>query len=275
MILEIETLEALSKHKTMSATATSLYVTQSTVSKRIQSLEDKCGEKLVVKNGRYVELTEFALHLIKESSPHITSIKDLVANSSNITQRRVISLGFSESLLSYWGAKILGDFAKENPDLTIEPHAHSSVVIEDKVSSSGLNFAITAGVPSKRAGVLVEMIGHEEMVIVGNDEKPIFCLSTASSTWHAIADQVYAKGIEVTERADFFHPIAYLALNGFCRALIPINIAKSVGFDESDITRTDVYRPIYAVGRKSAFNLDDVMKLVKYFKKRINLKKSL
>jgi len=264
MIDEVETLQALATHKTMGKAALSLRVTQSTVSKRIQTLEHKCNKELIVKVGRNVELTLDGKELLLEALPHIRSLKEIF-DKPNQQEETSLIIGFSEAILSSWGSKLLAKFAKKNKDVIIEPHAHRSPVIIEKIASSDFNFGIIAGDVKEIAGLYYEKIGKEEMVLIGESGR-LFCVEITSGTWRSIEKDVLKKKITIDERSEFFFPIVNLVKNGFCRGLVPETVAISAGFKESDMTYTGIYRPIYAAGRKSAYQRKDIVKLVDFFK---------
>lgn len=264
MIDEIETLQALAIHKTMGKAALSLRLTQSTVSKRLQNLENKCKKELIAKVGRYVELTVDGKDLLEHALPHIRSLKEIF-DSPPKQERTSLVIGFSEAILSSWGAKLLAKFARKNKDIKIEPHAHRSPVIIEKLASSDFNFAIIAGDVKKSPGLFYEQIGKEEMVLIGESGR-LFCVEITSGTWRSIEKAVFKKNISIDERSEFFFPIVNLVKNGFCKGLVPETVALSAGFKNNEMKRTGIYRPIYAAGRKRAFQRKDVIKLLAFFK---------
>lgn len=260
MIDEIETLNALAKHKTMGRAATSLRITQSSVSKRIQSLETLTNKSLISKKGRYVELTYVGNLLLEKALPLVRDLKELIGEDSEPALSR-IAIGFSESILSTWGARLIGSYVDENKNILLEPHAHRTPVIVDKVVSGDYSLAIVGGEPKNFPGLHFEKIGEEEMVIIGKKGR-LFCAETSSGTWTSIKKVVEQKGIIIEERSEFLSPIAHMARSGFCRGLVPISVALGAGFVKKEIKRIGISRPIYAVARKRAFLREDISKFL-------------
>lgn len=60
----LRTLRALAQYGSVSAAADVLYVSASAVSQQIHKLEHECGHRIVVRNGRGVELTPVARLLV-------------------------------------------------------------------------------------------------------------------------------------------------------------------------------------------------------------------
>lgn len=268
MLDAIETLEAIKKHKTMSKAATALRVTQSSVSKRIANLEIHCAKKLIVKNGRNVELTKEAHLLLEKSLPLIFELKDILYKDEGASIQN-LSVGFSESILSTWGAVALGKFALNHPLINIIPHAHRSPVIVDQVTSSDIQLAIVAGKVDLRAGVHGELIGSEKMVLIGDKKRPLYCGETTSGTWRSIEKNVYKKGLIIDHRSEFFSPLAHLAREGFCQALVPEGVAINAGIDKSEMKYNGIKRPIYALARKRFFLLESYHDFIKMLKEEI------
>lgn len=269
MIELIETLEAIKKHKTMGKAATSLRLTQSSVSKRIQTLEYECGKRLVVKNGRYIELTKEAHLLLEKSLPLVYELKDILYKDADpIIQN--INIGFSESIISTWGARALAKYSKKNPQINITPHAHRSPVIVDQVTSSDIQLAIVAGKVDIRPGIHVELIGDEKMVIVGNKKLPLYCGESSSGTWRAIEREIILKGLVIDQRSEFFSPLAQLAKEGFCQSLVPEGVALKSGIKKKDIKYIGITRPIYALARKRFFLRQSNLDLMETLKKELN-----
>ena len=275
MIIELETLNALNKHKTMGRAATALRVTQSSVSKRIQALESMTHKILIKKNGRHVELTQEGQRLLDDGLPLLRELKDLIGQKDSVDIIR-LDIGFSESILSSWGAKAIGAYSKvlrkrqstQEKSVTIAPHAHRTPVIVDRVSSGDYNLAIIGGEPRLTPGIHTEKVGEEEMVIIGK-RGDLFCVGIDSGTWKSIAENVKKKKIKIDERSEFLSPIAHLAKNGFCRGLVPISVALSAGFRRDQMTSTGLSRPIYAVGRKRAFLRDEVVEFLDFIRNEI------
>ncbi|PIK15131.1 LysR family transcriptional regulator [Halobacteriovorax sp. JY17] len=269
MFEELETLNALARHKTMGKAATSLRVTQSSVSKRIQALEEISNKELIVKNGRLVELTPAAFALLDKALPLLRELKETIKGELETKVSR-ISIGFSESILSSWGAHVISKYALKKKETILEPHAHRTPVIVDKVVSGDYSIAIVGGRPKNYPGLHFENLGEEEMVIVGKCGR-LFCAEMTSGTWKAISKQAAKLEIVIEERSEFLSPIAHMARNGFCRGLVPVAVAKSAGFSRREMLKTGIHRPIYAVGRKRAFLREDISDLLEFI--RSSLKK--
>lgn len=251
MLEEIETLNNLKQYRTMSRTATVMRVTQSTISKRIKSLEATLQKDLIYQQGRHVLLTEEARLFLVRVMPHVVGIKDAI-ESVEVPDAMSLDIGFSESILSSWGGEIVSQLSAQFSRLSIIPHAHRGPVVLDKVRSGNYSFGICAGDCSQAKDLMIIPLGVEKMVLVGNPlnkKLPLMSVEPQSETWKSLSRQAYENGLVPDQHIEFFTPIAKLARSGSVRGLVPIGVAKEN--PDLRLKGTKLYRPIVLVARKS------------------------
>lgn len=263
MIESIETLQALHKYKTMGQAATSLRITQSTVSKRIKSLEELLERKLLVQQGRYVHLTTEALLFLKQVQPHVLGIKDALSQHQDVQEMQV-DFGFSESILSSWGCDLIQNMQKSRSPISIIPHAHRGPVVADKIRSGQYLFGICPGDDNPPRDLMSIDLGLEKMVLMGKSlEKslPLMTVEPTSETWRSMANQ--AKKLDLTPDSylEFFTPIAKLAKFGIVRGLVPLGVAREVK-GKVQIKNTKLSRKIILLTRKTTYYRNDLKSFI-------------
>jgi DNA-binding transcriptional LysR family regulator len=259
VIEAIETLETLRKYKTMGQTATALRITQSTVSKRIKSLEDMLERKLLVQQGRYVNLTTEALLFLKQVQPHVIGIKDAISSHQEIGHINV-DFGFSESILSSWGCDLIQKMSKTNNDVSIIPHAHRGPVVADKIRSGQYLFGICPGDNKEAKDLMSIDLGSERMVLMGKSlEKglPLMTVEPTSETWRSMASRAKNLDLIPDSYLEFFTPIAKLAKFGIVRGLVPLGVANEVK-GNIKIKRTKLSRRLILLTRKTTYYRSDL-----------------
>ena len=92
MIENLETLAALARQRTMVRTATSLRISQSAVSKRIASLEQAYGQKLIERSGKNVILTAAGVRLVARVRPHVAGIREALKSPADEQRRYRITI---------------------------------------------------------------------------------------------------------------------------------------------------------------------------------------
>ena len=275
MFDNIETLIELNKQKTMLKTALSLRISQSTVSKRINSLEVFYNKKLIEKKGRYVVLTDDGNALINNVLTHITGIREALGYSKDI-KSEFIKIGISESILSSWGAKIIQNVIRQF-DVKVEYHSHRSPVVIEKVESGLYDIGICAGRLNKGRSIVQEKILNEELVLLShnptllNSKYPIeiITIESDSSTWKSIDLNTINKKLKPVYKLESFFSVAQLVMAGVGIGLVPIGVVNTLKISHKNIKHLEprLYRPIQIIYKKSKLDKIIYNDLINEFKK--------
>ncbi|MCB0339598.1 MAG: LysR family transcriptional regulator, partial [Bdellovibrionales bacterium] len=144
MITNLETLAALSECGTMLKTASHLRISQSTVSKRIASLEQEVGHEVIERTGRHVKITNYGIQLLERSRPLLAQLKDLLSEEV-ATNTGQIALAVADSIIISWGAPVLSRVKKLLPGLNLELHIHDTFICMDRVRAGECMMAFCPG----------------------------------------------------------------------------------------------------------------------------------
>lgn len=114
--------------------AEALFISQSAVSQRLQALEVTLGEKLLVRAGRTITLTDAGQHLIRycreQRQAETVLINSLVGKSTSLVGRLAVAAGSSEG--TTWLLPVLAEIGCKNPDLDL------SITIDDAMDPVAL-----------------------------------------------------------------------------------------------------------------------------------------
>lgn len=267
MFDELEALFALKEMGTMGKAALRLRITQSAVSKRIQSLENRTGAPLTEATGRNVRLTEAAEKLLLHARPLLAELKSCLHSPSE-EPARPLSMGVSESLLASFAPRALARVLARVPGLALELHAHRSPVIVEHVRSGRyqLGLCAEAGAPKELHSLFV---AREPMVLIPSGLKPfrwvkgqdieVLAIEPSSATWAGLSRQL--AGFErasrirlvVTRSLESFTAIAQLARAGFGHALVPFGVATALGLGKRALLLPGpgLMRELTLIGRRS------------------------
>lgn len=266
MIGNIETLLALHQQGTMLKASSLLRVSQSTVSKRIATLEQYLNKRLISKSGRHVVLTPEALRIVDKLGSLIGEIRQLVTEGAD-EQKCVV--GVSESILSSWGPKyIMPKFDKLNFDVIL--HCHRSPLVVDKVESGEYDMGICSGKITTTRSLVSEDIHKEEMVLVSKanfDKTCITSIEKSSSTWKAISTQVLRYNYDQIKYLESFFSIAQMSKSTNSTGMLPIGVARAMNFKGTQIKsfKPKIYRPIQLIYKKSKLEQIKYTKLIESF----------
>lgn len=168
---EVETFLEVVRTRNITRTAELLYVSQSTVSNRIKSLEDEVGCQLIVRSRGYrtVQLTRQGEEFVqiaarwKELFDETERLK-----SSSLTALRVAS---NESTYYTWIAPFLRRFFSRHPEVRVTVHLCDSEIVYHLMERNQIDCGF-ASFNSAREGILTRCIDRQELCVIRYSEAP-------------------------------------------------------------------------------------------------------
>lgn len=267
MLLELETLIALSHHQTMTQTATYLRISQSAVSKRIAALEAQVGHQLVDRTGRRIQLTREAELLVAKAAPLISQIGDLTKSIHHRPEAPLVALGVAESVLIGWFSAFLAGFAGGATGWQLEYHAHRSPVVLDHVLAGRYPFGIVAGEPGHGGELIVEPLVEEALVVVSGrpliaDEVSVMTIEKGAFSHRYLAEPLRLRtddhprvpALKVGGHLESFAVIATMAKEGVIAGVIPKPLVTALAIPSRFVRyHLEKPRPISLICRKRTF----------------------
>lgn len=156
---QLESFLTIAQLGSFAAASERLHVTQSTISARIQELEEDLGVELFDRSQRRVHLTLKGRELLvyaEQVSTLFAEIKEQIGSSKSLTG--LLRIGVAELVAISW----LPNFAKavkaEYPGVVIEFEVGLNPFLMDGVRSGDLDIAIVAG-PAIESGLVTRHLG--------------------------------------------------------------------------------------------------------------------
>lgn len=150
--MEIRTLRyflAVAREENMTRAAEVLHVSQPTLSKQIQALEDELGRKLFIRHSFRIELTEEGM-LLRERAEDLVSMADKITGEfaalGDITGGDVY-LGLAESYQIRYLARQIRRFKELYPNLRYHITSGDTEQVTEKLDRGLLDFAVLAEEP--------------------------------------------------------------------------------------------------------------------------------
>lgn len=120
--------EAVARHLNFRMAAEEMALTQSAVSRQIQSLEDEVGVPLFLRHTRAVELTTAGMQLLQAVGQALPRIDAAVRHIRQSSGRKHVSVTTFASFASMWLIPKLEAFQRAYPDIDIRIEASDSAV---------------------------------------------------------------------------------------------------------------------------------------------------
>lgn len=146
LLRPLQTFEAVSRHMSISKAAEELGVTQSAVSHQTRLLAEKLGEKLLVKAGRGVVLTDAGRRLASRLQSAFGQIDQSVADVVG-ADRDVLRLAVCSSFAPGWLIGRLKSFYEDHPnfDLQLRMYAKDPALTDEVADAFVTTFPSEAG----------------------------------------------------------------------------------------------------------------------------------
>jgi DNA-binding transcriptional LysR family regulator len=240
MLEGIDALLALERFGTVSEAAVRLRLTQSAVSKRIQALQRAVGIRLVEPDGRRLRLTAAAADFLERARPLVADLRGLMAPAREGTPA-VFSLALADSIAASWGPAVISRALRGLDGITVQLHAHRSVLIVESVRLGRYHLGLSTDVPASR-DLIHHPVVEEPLVIVNSGlsakparDRPLISIEPGSATWRAIEPQLRERHPQLLARplvpVESFSATVQMVKAGFGDGLVPLGIAIEMKVD--------------------------------------------
>ena len=151
--------EAVSRHLNFRAASEEMALTQSAVSRQIQSLEEEVGVSLFLRHTRAVELTSAGAQLLVAVGNALPRIDGAVRQIRQSAGRKSVSLTTFASFASMWLIPRLEQFQRDNPDIDIRIDASDATLDLDVADVDlALRYGPVANMPANALRLFGEQL---------------------------------------------------------------------------------------------------------------------
>ncbi|HWH04980.1 MAG TPA: selenium metabolism-associated LysR family transcriptional regulator [Gaiellaceae bacterium] len=158
---------AVVERKSFSQAADRLGVTQPAVSLQVRALEKRLGAQLLDRSGRRVEPTEAGLRLYRGAQRLLALEEQLLEDVAGDEAGELtgdLSLGASTGPAAVVIPLLLGEFARENPQVKVQLAVHDTQSVVDLVADRELELGIVGAARRHRA-VHFEPLFRDEVIL--------------------------------------------------------------------------------------------------------------
>ena len=157
-----------------SKAAKALYITQSTLSQQIKSLEDELDVALFFRNNHKVALTEAGETFLEGAKKTLADADDNKAKILDLASghRGSLNIGVTHSFGSILTESVLA-FKKEYPDVALNICYRSVAELMEMVSDGGLDFALSFRSSEKYENVESHILFDNKLSIIVREDHPL------------------------------------------------------------------------------------------------------
>lgn len=165
-ILQLEHFLAVARAKNFTQAASELNLSQSSLSRSIQKLENQLGQSLFERRPREVVLTSVGEILYGKAQKILNLAEDTVSTLAEESENGQIRLGAIPTIAPYFLPGFLREFSQHHPNLTIHVQEDTSENLTKRCQSGELDLAILALPLFVRDLEMVELFEEELLLVV-------------------------------------------------------------------------------------------------------------
>jgi LysR family transcriptional regulator, glycine cleavage system transcriptional activator len=155
--------EAVARHLNFRAASEEMALTQSAVSRQIQSLEEEVGVSLFRRHTRAVELTSAGVQLLLAVSQSLPRIDSAVRQIRQSAGRRTVGVTTFASFASMWLIPRLEQFQRGHPDIDIRIDASDTPL---DLELADLDIALRYGPAARMPQNAIRLFGEQLTPVV-------------------------------------------------------------------------------------------------------------
>lgn len=177
-IRNYEYIVSIAEHQSISRAATSLFITQSALTKFLQRTEQQIGLELFIRQGHNFQLTDAGRQFV-ETGQKIRSLdRELMhsLNQMNLQQKRQIRLSFGIGRCNEIFDQILPRFNKTHPDIDVVTNISTSKESLANLERGETDLALVISA-EHLAGLNYLPVGQSHLVAAVPDASPLLNLS--------------------------------------------------------------------------------------------------
>ncbi len=150
---------AVARRMSITLAANDLCLTQSAVSRQIQSLEEHLGAKLLIRKHRAIALTEAGEQLLHLASPWLDRLAEYSESLQRHGQPRPVTITAAISVTALWILPRLGAFQEAHPNIDVRVSANNRILdLKKENIDLAIRYARKEDVPSNATRLFGEKI---------------------------------------------------------------------------------------------------------------------
>ena len=165
---QIKSFLAIVKYNHFTLASQELYISQSSISKHIKSLEKELGVELFNRQHRSVRLTEAGEEFYKFASKSMTNYNNILLDMKKYSceESSSISIGVIDTMVEYGFASLIGDFQKQYPNIQVDIIERSNSKIIEYLSDSIVNLGFINSHYEHKSMLILQKIIDDDLVLV-------------------------------------------------------------------------------------------------------------
>jgi DNA-binding transcriptional LysR family regulator len=201
---QLKIFEAVAEHLNITKASRKVRISQPSITKQLRLLEQECGVKFYVKNGRGIKLTEAGRLFQIAAKPIVEQTEELkktFANKVAEDKARNLVVGSTPSPAASFVPAVLKSFVELHPGVHPMLRTGYPQAIEEMVVNGEVEIAVTT-VPPNHSQIIAEPIHSEQIVAVVSAKHPLAKKARLSEAELSQAPFVMTKDGRIAEEIE-------------------------------------------------------------------------
>jgi LysR family transcriptional regulator, hydrogen peroxide-inducible genes activator len=161
----LEQFVVLARTKNFTRAAEELHLSQSSLSRAIQKLEDQFGQPLFERRPRELVLTDAGEIMLDRAKSILYAVEDLFCEVSQVGRKKRVRLGAIPTIAPYFLPHFLGEYRKRHPDVSVIVQEDTTEHLIKRCEHGEIDVVILA-LPVESPHLRVEAMFDEELLLV-------------------------------------------------------------------------------------------------------------
>lgn len=200
---QLKSFLAIVKYNHFTLASQELYISQSSISKHIKSLEKELGIELFNRQHRSVRLTDAGEEFYKFAKKSMADYKNVLSNMKKYSceESSCISIGVIDTMVEYGVASLIGDFQMEYPDIQVDLIERSNRKIIDYINESIVNLGFINSHYEHKSILSLDRIISDDLVLVTSkkhslaEKSSIDIFDTAKEKYICVSGDYYLHNV--------------------------------------------------------------------------------
>lgn len=172
---QLKSFLAIVKYNHFTLASQELYISQSSISKHIKSLEKELGVELFNRQHRTIKLTDAGEEFYKFAKKSMADHKNILLDMKKYSceESSYISVGVIDTMVEYGIASLIGDFQVDHPNIQVDLIERSNSKIIEYLNESTVNIGFINSHYEHKNILSLQRIIHDELVLVTSKKHPL------------------------------------------------------------------------------------------------------
>ncbi len=200
---QLKSFLAIVKYKHFTLASQELYISQSSISKHIKSLEKELGVELFNRQHRSIKLTDAGEDFYKFANKSMLDYKNIIFNMKKYScdESSSISIGVTDTLVEYGLATLISDFQQQYPHIQINLIERPNNKIVEHLKNSIINLGFINPYYEYKNILNLDKIISDDLVLVTSkkhtlsDKSEVDIYNTSKERYLCINGDYYTRNV--------------------------------------------------------------------------------